>query len=125
MTAPIHVLVVEDDAAARGLLHVLFEREGYAVTDASTLEEALSAIASDAVDIVILDLVLGARKSGLDVLRTLREHAATARLPVIILTGAPISEWEEEQIRNDRAYVFYKPPKFRELLDYVARLVRR
>lgn len=117
-----NVLVVEDDAAVRGLLHVLFERDGYAVTEAATIEEALQAVASGTVDIVILDLVLGAGKSGLDVLHTLRAHAATARLPVIILTGKMITEQEEEQIRADEAYVFYKPPHVSELLTYVARL---
>ena len=126
MASP-HVLVVEDDACVRGLLHLLLEPKGYAVTEAATVEEALLAIGGSArVDLIILDLVLGpaTRKSGLEMLRTLRTHAEMARLPVIILTGAAITEAEEDQIREDKAYVFYKPAKLSELQAYIARLVR-
>src|SRR5438445_9406870 len=104
-----NVLVVDDDAAMRGLLHWMLAGRGYAVTEAATLDDAIRAVQSGGVDVVILDLVLGAHKSGLDVLRTLRSQAATASLPVIILTGASLDEDDEQQIRSDEAYVFYKP----------------
>lgn len=119
-----NVLVVDDDAAMRGLLNWMLAGRGYTVTEAASLDEAVRAVQSGTVDVVILDLVLGTRKSGLDVLRTLRSHAATAWLPVIILTGATIDEEEEEQIRSDEAYVFYKPVDAPELLAYVDRLVQ-
>lgn len=123
--AAVNVLVVEDDAGMRSLLHQMLEKEGHAVTEAASAEDALRAIGTGHVDVVLLDLVLGYRKSGLDVLHTLREHVDTARLPVMILTGAAITEAEEEQIRREAAYVFYKPPNAPELLSYIARLGRQ
>jgi DNA-binding response OmpR family regulator len=119
-----NVLVVDDDAGMRGLLNWMLVGRGYAVTEAASVDEAVRAIQGGAVDVVILDLMLGPRKSGLDVLRLLRSHAATAWLPVIILTGTTIDEEEEQQIRSDEAYVFYKPVDTQELLAYVDRLVQ-
>ena len=118
------LLVVEDEKTVRELLLHVFEGEGYEVTEAATSEDALLAIGSDTIDIVILDLVLGPKgKAGLQVLRDLRSYADTARIPVIILTGHILTERDQEQIRADQAYVFYKPLKISELLAYVARLI--
>ena len=78
------ILVAEDDAIlAEGVMSAL-RQAGYAVDWVKDGVEAESALATEEFDLLILDLGLP-RKSGLDVLRSLR--AADSRVPVLILTG--------------------------------------
>ena len=71
------LLLVEDDPAVRRLVTDHLRRQGVAVTVASTVAAALTAVRHSAFDVTILDLALP-DGSGLDVLRALRELAPPA-----------------------------------------------
>lgn len=116
------VLVVEDDDPTRDLLTGLLTLRRYAVVEAATFDQALHAVVSDPVDVVLLDLLLGHDKSGLLILDQLRSRPDKARVPVIIVTGVTLTEDDEDRIRSAGAYVFYKPVDSDELLAYVERL---
>ena len=78
------ILVAEDDAIlADGLTRTL-RQTGHAVDWVKTGLEADSALDTDRFDLAILDIGLP-KKSGLDVLRTLRGR--NSRMPVLILTA--------------------------------------
>lgn len=83
-SAPIQVLVVDDDAALRRLLEQSLGREGFDVTAAPTAEAALVRVAEMEPDAVIVDLYLPGM-SGLDFLEELRERRIGT--PVILLTS--------------------------------------
>lgn len=118
------VLVVEDDGPTRDLLRWLLSWRHYAVVEAATFDQALRAVVSEPVDVVLLDLVLGHDKSGLVILDQLRSRPEKTRVPVIIVTGATLTDEEEDRIRSARAYVFYKPVDPGDLLAYVERLTQ-
>jgi diguanylate cyclase (GGDEF)-like protein len=80
------VLVADDDEHTRTLLRDLCQTAGYEVIMASDGEEALTTVASQRPDLVLLDLMMP-RKDGFTVLRELRESAEWVDLPVIILTS--------------------------------------
>ena len=80
------VLIVEDEAALVELLRYNLEKEGFRVTSAADGEEALSAIAENPPDLVILDWMLPL-VSGLEVCRQIRRKPETRELPVIMLTA--------------------------------------
>ncbi|MEX2644856.1 MAG: response regulator [Gaiellaceae bacterium] len=82
-----HVLVVEDDPAAAGLLAAYLAEDGYSVTVAATGEEALAGAAVSTPDLVCLDIGLPGELDGWQVLERLRAATATAAVPVIICTG--------------------------------------
>ena len=86
MDSPSHtVLVVDDDGAIRFLCRVNLELEGWTVCEAATVAEARAVVSEADVDVVLLDLHLGAENS-LDFLAELRtEHPG---LPVAMLTGS-------------------------------------
>lgn len=84
--SPIHILVVDDNDDLRRLTKDALTREHYTVLEAAGGAEALRIIEEAAPDMVILELVMP-QPGGLEVLRALRSKAATAHLPVIILTG--------------------------------------
>jgi DNA-binding response OmpR family regulator len=83
--SPSHTaLVVDDDPSIRFLCRVNLELEGWRVREAGTLEHARDELAAGAVDVVLLDVHVGA-ESGADFLDELRaDHPG---LPVAMLTG--------------------------------------
>ena len=79
-----HILVVDDDARIRLMLVRYFEEEGYrvtAVTDGPAMRESLRA---NAIDIILLDVVLPGGEDGLALARDVR---ARSNVPIIMLTG--------------------------------------
>ena len=77
------VLLVEDDPAARQGLELALRRLGYQVRPAGTGEAALDGIGQDAVDVVVLDVML----PGLDGFEVCRRLRRGSDVPVIMLTA--------------------------------------
>jgi DNA-binding response OmpR family regulator len=78
------LLLVEDDERISQPLVRLLQHEGFAVTHVASGRDALTAAATNAVDLVLLDLTLP-DVDGLEVCRSLRsEHPA---LPIVMLTA--------------------------------------
>lgn len=82
MSAPVRVLVIDDEPAIRRLLRTSLAAEGYEVIDAATGEEGLTAFARARFDVVLLDLGLPDIE-GRDVIRRIREKGLT---PIIVLS---------------------------------------
>ena len=61
------VLIVDDEAAIRKLLHQKLSREGYWCEEANTAEQALNRLRSSPIDLVILDIKMPG-KSGIELL---------------------------------------------------------
>ena len=86
MVSPSHtVLVVDDDTSIRFLCRVNLELDGWIVRDAATITEARTILAESAIDVVLLDVHVGA-ESGTEFLTEVRrDHPG---LPVALLTGS-------------------------------------
>jgi two-component system phosphate regulon response regulator OmpR len=79
-----HILVVDDDPRIRQMLIRYFEEEGYhvsAVADGRGMRDALQ---RNAIDIVLLDLILDSGEDGLMLAREIRSRSD---VPIIMLTG--------------------------------------
>jgi phosphate regulon transcriptional regulator PhoB len=118
------VLVVEDEPDIRDLLAFHLERDGYHVTRATSGGEALRQLRATPPDLVILDLMLP-EVDGFEVCRRLRADAATAGLPVIMLTakGDEVDRVVGLEIGADDYIV--KPFSPKELLARVRAVLRR
>jgi two-component system response regulator MtrA len=77
------VLLVEDDPGARQGLELALRRLGYQVRPAGTGEAALDGLGQDAVDVVVLDVML----PGLDGSEVCRRLRRGSDVPVIMLTA--------------------------------------
>ncbi len=82
---PEKILVVDDEADVRNLTKMMLEGAGYEVVQASNGDEALSMVASESPDLVLLDVVMPG-KSGFEVCKNLKASERTRRIPVIIFT---------------------------------------
>jgi two-component system KDP operon response regulator KdpE len=78
---PSKILVVDDEPQIRTLLKATLARAGYAVVEAATGREALSAKAIDKPDLILLDLGLPDR-DGLELVEALRAEPRSALIVV-------------------------------------------
>jgi CheY-like chemotaxis protein len=85
------VLIVEDDLDLREILQLALGEEGYAVAAAENgLDAIVSLIFGERPDALLLNLHMPVL-SGADVLDVVRLDPAWAALPVILMTGAPLT----------------------------------
>ncbi len=85
----LRVLVVDDNAALRGLLRVSLQALGCSrIVEASNVERALEIASADKVDLVITDWKMKPL-DGLHLVRTLRNKATSSNpyVPIIMLTA--------------------------------------
>jgi two-component system alkaline phosphatase synthesis response regulator PhoP len=80
------ILVVDDEEDILELLGYSLGREGYDVLTAATGEEALKKAKGNAVDLVVLDLMLPG-VDGLEVCRQLKANGETRSIPIVMLTA--------------------------------------
>jgi DNA-binding response OmpR family regulator len=116
--APPKVLIVEDDESVRLLCRVNLELEGYRVVEARSVAQAESALWGDEVDLVLLDVHVGA-DDGVALMRSLRRRGHAA--PVVLFTG---SAQLDSETRAEADGVVPKPFRVEDLLGVVKRLVR-
>lgn len=116
-----HVLIVDDDAQIRQLVGRFLREHGHRVTVARDAREMRTAIATGAIDVVVLDVMLPGT-SGLELCREIR---AGSSMPIIMLTalGSETDRIVGLEIGADD-YVA-KPFNPRELLARINALLRR
>ena len=102
------ILVADDEPDMRALLTDLLEEAGHQVTQAENGQVAVQRVQQDALDLVLLD-VLMPMMNGIQVLRRLRKDPATRSLPVILLTAFSLSEDETEILDSPYTYHVTKP----------------
>jgi DNA-binding response OmpR family regulator len=86
MERQLRVLVIDDDSATLRLVGYVFHRGGYEVHVAANGAEGLAKAGQVRPDLVILDVMMP-DMSGLEVCQHLRSQAATAHLPIIMLSA--------------------------------------
>ena len=114
------ILVVDDDALIRDTLASALGDEGYSVKVASDGRAALATMGSWQPDVIVLDLMMPVM-DGPSFRAVQRTTAATAHIPIIILSAA-----HEVQVRAasmDAAAVFAKPFDLVALLDAIERVL--
>jgi two-component system OmpR family response regulator len=113
------ILIVDDDASLRLLCRINLELEGYRVVEAPTVATAEETLARGGVDLVLLDVHIGA-DDGIALMRSLRRRKHTAS--VVLFTG---SAQLDAETRAEADGVVPKPFRLEELFDVVHGLVRR
>ena len=80
------ILIVEDEPEAVELLDFNLKQAGYAVSSAADGAEALKKIRTSPPDLILLDVMLP-EMDGFEICKTVRLEAATAKVPIIMLTA--------------------------------------
>ncbi|MBI3951041.1 MAG: sigma-54-dependent Fis family transcriptional regulator [Acidobacteria bacterium] len=112
------ILVVDDDRSALESLSEVLQKEGYAVLRAKSGAEALEALSSENLDLVLTDL----RMREIDGMKVLEEvRSLRPEIPVIVMTAFASMETAIDAIRYGAFDYLSKPFK----LEHVRVVVRR
>lgn len=115
------ILLVDDDAALLEVVSIVLSSEGYKVVTAADGAEALREVGQEALDLVILDVLLP-RISGFEVLRQIREKSD---VPVVMLTAKGQSVDKVVGLELGADDYITKPFDTKELLARIRAILRR
>jgi DNA-binding NarL/FixJ family response regulator len=119
--APVALLVEDDDDARLSLARAL-RRHGLACVEAGDAPSAIALLDETAVDVAILDLVLGDEDDGgLSVLARLRASGSSA--PVVIITAFADVHRLKRALNLGASFLLEKPFRGRDLIDTVVKLL--
>jgi DNA-binding NtrC family response regulator len=117
--AQANILVVDDDAATRDLLHEVLTDAGYRVVTSASGEDALEIGRRESFEVIISDMRLGPNLSGLDVLRAYKSVQPESE--VILITAFGSMETAIEAVKAGAFDYLSKPFKLEEVLLVVGR----
>jgi DNA-binding response OmpR family regulator len=101
------ILIVEDHPTMREAMRMVLEHEGFVIREAADGAAAVEMVRAQPPDLVFLDLNIPGM-TGADVLKTLKEDAATASVRVIIVTAT--GEEERERVLSLGADEYFTKP---------------
>lgn len=114
------ILLVEDDRGARLGVRTYLETYGYDVEEAETCAGAISRMASERPDVVVLDYALP-DGNALDVLRTLKTQGID--VPIVVLTGHGSIELAVTAIKEGAEQFLTKPIELASLTVVLDRII--
>jgi len=119
------ILVVNDTQEILELFRMLLEEEeGYDVVLSGFPIQQVKEIEHIKPDLIILDLVLGDEKTGMQMLQMLKMQRSTAAIPVLVCTAAlQIVREQEGYLVSQGVHVVYKPFEIDDLIVNVKQLL--
>jgi CheY-like chemotaxis protein len=121
------ILVVDDNVHLQIAFKKILTSAGYQVELAGDGEEGLRLALSTRPDVILLDMLLP-KLGGVEVLLALKANRATAKIPVIALSGLPVSN--EARLRRDGAISYLQKSRLEDMdvllqaIDYALLLPR-
>ena len=112
------ILVVDDDPAVRLMFRLIFESDGYQVSEARNGVSALILIKDSLPNLVVTDMVMP-QMSGQELIERLRSDDRTARLLILAVTGHPAAKQQASAADG----VLEKPIDRLDLLARVSSLI--
>lgn len=106
------LLIIDDDPTTCQLLALQLEMEGYTCATLSDPVQAMEVIGEESPTLVLVDYHMGTH-DGLDLLRTIRSHAACRDLPVVVMSA--LDHQQESQAAGASGFVL-KPFSLRVLI---------
>ncbi|MFK7754583.1 MAG: response regulator transcription factor [Sedimentitalea sp.] len=116
------VLLIEDEINIIEAIRFLLTRDGWSVSTHSDGSDAEDVVRAAKPDLVILDMMLPGR-SGMDILRALRDTPETRDLPVLMLTARGQSRDREMAEKAGVSRFMTKPFANEEVLSAVRDLL--
>jgi DNA-binding response OmpR family regulator len=116
------ILAVDDETDMTELVSYNLRRAGYLVITASTGQEALDRVSAQRPDLIILDLMLP-DIDGFSVCEILRRHAATASIPIVILSAWSTHDARHLGLELGALDYLTKPFSPKELVERVRKLL--
>ncbi|MEM9550794.1 MAG: response regulator [Pseudomonadota bacterium] len=113
-----HVMLIEDEPNITEAIRFLLTRDGWTVDSHSDGTDAVEVVAAAMPDLVILDVMLPG-KSGMEILRDLRDRPELSNLPILMLTARGQSRDRDMAENAGVSRFMTKPFSNAEVLDAV------
>ncbi|MEM8488607.1 MAG: CheR family methyltransferase [Bacteroidota bacterium] len=110
------ILIVEDNTDTQELM-LLILRDKYEVTLTANASETLQVIANRTFDAILMDLNLGGRRTGFELIRELRKVNTYESVPVLAVSALPIGVIRKQLIREGFNGYIAKPFTRARILD--------
>lgn len=120
---PARILIVDDHEDNVELLRARLEARGYLTTSATDGQNALDAVALEAPDLILLDVMMP-RVDGIEVARRIKRDATLPFIPIIMQTALDSTEHKVEGLDAGADDYITKPINFAELEARVRSLLR-
>jgi len=119
LTRP-HILVVNGESSFLNLMRDLLQDEEYNVTTTNFVPETLEQVIALNPGVLIIDLAVG-KRSGWDLLERLHATAATAGIPVIVVSTQPayLTQAREQVARYGAVGLLSKPFNLEDMLSLI------
>ena len=118
------ILVVEDDPRVVELLHIALGAHGFRVISALNGDDGWRMLQDDSPDLAIFDVRLP-RRSGLDLVESVRRDPLLAALPVILVSALAETESRLAGLARGADDYLAKPFSPKELVARVRRMLAR
>jgi CheY-like chemotaxis protein len=106
-TAPVNILVIDDDPKAVELVATALEPEGFHVLRAYNGETGVAMAETERPDLIILDLLMPGM-NGFEVLDRLAQSPVTRRLPIIVFTAKQLTAEDKQRLQGRIAQLAHK-----------------
>jgi len=116
------ILIADDEPNIVTALEFLLQRAGYEVRAARNGEEALHAMAQDAADLVLLDIMMPV-KSGYEVCKRIREEPRWRQVKIVMLSAKGRDAEVTKGLAMGADLYVTKPFSTRELLGQIKALL--
>jgi len=117
------ILIVDDDPQVREVFSELLRQVGYHVDSAENALAAIAAVVRETPDLVLVDLrmpVVG----GTDLIRELKSHVDSRRIPIVAFTGYDTPAMREAALKAGCDYYLPKPIDPGPFLDEIDKIFR-
>jgi YesN/AraC family two-component response regulator len=111
------ILFADDEPGIRLTLPLILEQEGFEVSVAATVAEAIAFINRDPFDVLLADLNIGEKGDGFTLISAMRRVQPKA--VTLILTGYPDFATALEAIRNQVDDYLTKPTNIKQLVETI------
>jgi CheY-like chemotaxis protein len=113
------IMIVDDDADLRHALEIRLRANRYRPLSTGDGYSALALAQRERPDLVVLDLGLPGFATGADVLKYMRAFPSLAAIPVIVVTGRELRDYEEPMLELGATACLQKPFDSDQLLNLI------
>ncbi len=116
------ILYVEDNEMNRKIVRALLKATTYELVEAFDGESGVAKALEVKPDLILMDVQLP-KMSGIDATRKLRSEAATANIPILVITSFALSGDEQKALQAGATGYMAKPYSPMDLLGRIRKLV--
>jgi two-component system phosphate regulon response regulator PhoB len=118
------ILIVEDEPEIREMVRYILEQEHFLISQAAHAQDARQLLGEKRFDLILMDWMLPGR-SGLELVRELKQKTKTKNIPIIMLTARIDESNKVEGLESGADDYVTKPFSPRELIARIKAVLRR